>query len=781
MSIPACLFNKRILSRVIAITLGLGTSSIASANQLYISNNSGSLVDPSFRGQVEINNSQITLTPSSGPVQIHSDLNGLNIHFDNAVYVDSFTGSININSIDDVRIAANGQSSSIRKEGDRAVSFSLTEELEIAVDLDGWSSAVSFSGISQVQGGNNSSVIGNNQGSQSSNSVEFSGVFGGDLEIVDLSSAALNSSNSINGTSINAGTSDNFTLSYCSPFSDCRFSTITPAFNLNLVKLWPSGTVSTTSTYDKGSLTETTTFGQVIAVDSTFNVNEGSTLSSRGDGLLLAQQDIILAPSSTQDTHDLLSRNPEGYYLTSTLRVPASATLEAILNDGHNPDKAFFEADIVNLADNSGIKINGSASDYTLPTAATRYVIVEADELNTDQDQLNLSSEGLIEVEFAEASDNQIAVIVKTQDLSELASSFGGTLSTQAAAGGLQSVLAELGNTATGERFYDMALNMRDQGSFDELNPTAENTSGQTIRGADSQSASQIGNLLQGYRGGASGDDTPTASGFWLQGLRSDGEQDNNGSDSGFEVETSGYAVGYDIALPQGFTAGLAISYADSDIKMDSNYDRQNSDGYTTALYGLYQFGDNYYGEAIVSYGQQDNDSQRWVSNGYAEGEFDSDISSLRLAGGKKIWFDEWLLQPRGEFNYSDINIDSYAESNHLATLDMNAQNYQIAEVGIGASIGRDFAIGSTLLRPEIQAMGYHDFQQDGVKITSAFTAGGNNFVTTGEAPDSERYNMKLSLAWLFGSSQTLRASYDYSGSDHYSGSTWLMDYRMDF
>lgn len=507
-----------------------------------------------------------------------------------------------------------------------------------------------------------------------------------------------------------------------------------------------------------------------------FNTANGiTTVDYSGSGITL---DSSASISYVMDANATLSTRDQ-YRFEGTAVIPASATLEAVLNDGHAVGQAYFSAKTFNIADGATIKVNGSSADYSQPDDTTRYVIVAADDtLNANLVQLNLLSEGLVDVEF-DNSNNQIAVTVQGQDLVLLAGNLGDSANSQAAAGSLQSVLKATGGTATGDAYYELGKMLRESGSFEQLAPIVENTSSASIRNADGQTASQVGNLLQSYRGGASGD-APIASGLWIQGLSSSGEQDSMGSASGFEVDTSGYAIGYDIELSKGLTTGVSISYADSKIKVDNSMDRQDSDGYTAALYSQYQF-DNNYGNAILSYGQNDNDSQRWVANGYANGSFDSDILSLRTEGGKKIWLNEVLVQPLIAFNYSDISVDGYTETDSIAALNVQDQDYKVIELGFGANISRDFAVGKTLLRPELKSAYYYDFQQDGVQITSSFTAGGNSFVTTGEDSDADRYNVKAGLAWIIGDRNTLRASYDFNSSDNYTGGTWLVDYRLDF
>lgn len=523
-----------------------------------------------------------------------------------------------------------------------------------------------------------------------------------------------------------------------------------------------------------------TSGGQVLVNQKAWGMTSANGIVSvdhSGSGIQLDDAAVVSYQVNSISTRDQ-------YLFSGNVVVPASATLEAVFNDSHAANQAFFKAKQFDIADGATIKVNGSSADYTKPNEETTYLIVEADTLNANLAALNLTSEDLTDVRFADAGDNQISVVVTAQDLAALAGSLGDGPNSVAAAAGLQSVLAQQGGTAMGDELYDLAVSLRDGGSFEQLAPMVENTSGASIRGADAQAAGRVGSVLQSYRGGAAGGssgDAPLASGLWIQGLSSSGEQDAMGSANGFDVDTTGYAIGYDAEFVKGLTTGFAISYADSDVDVDNSLDGQNSDGYTGALYAQYQFDNNYYGSGILSYGQNDNDSQRWVANSYANASFDSDILSVRLEGGKEIWFDALLVQPMVAFNYSDIGVDGYTETGSVAALNVGGQDYSVVELGFGAVVSQEFAVGQTVLRPELRAAYYHDFKQDGVQITSSFTAGGNNFVTTGEDADANRYNLNAGVAWVLGDNNTLRASYDFNSSDHYTGGTWLVDYRMDF
>ena len=249
------------------------------------------------------------------------------------------------------------------------------------------------------------------------------------------------------------------------------------------------------------------------------------------------------------------------------------------------------------------------------------------------------------------------------------------------------------------------------------------------------------GKRLGQLRRGLSSGDAFSEHGLWAQALYSKGNQDSADGLPGFDAYSRGFAVGVDGKLASGVTVGAAWSYLDSDV---TGLAKSEIDGHALTLYSGYESG-NYFVDASMTYGINDNSSKRWAAGSTARSDYDSDLFGIDLmAGYRQQTADGLQIEPRAGARYTRVMTESYREKGALAGLYVDSQNFEAAELGAGLALSKAFSTGNGSLQPQASLMVYHDFAADRGDSTTRFLLGGTPFVT--EGAEVERTSVEASL-----------------------------------
>jgi outer membrane autotransporter protein len=287
-----------------------------------------------------------------------------------------------------------------------------------------------------------------------------------------------------------------------------------------------------------------------------------------------------------------------------------------------------------------------------------------------------------------------------------------------------------------------------------------------------------ISNRVSGLRSGMSSGEAFKEAGVWVQALSNHGDQDQRGGVDGYESNSSGIAVGVDGKLNDQTTVGVAYSYMNTNVTSDSG-DKTEVQGSAFTLYGSYEK-DNWFADASLSAGKNDNDSKRYIVGTQAKGSYDSDVLSASLLGGYDFRFDKLVVEPRVGARYTNVKIDSYREHGSSAALSIGAQRFEVGEFGAGVRVAGDFPVGMGNLEPEATLMAWHDVIGDKVSSTSSYVLGGNPFVTSGASPVRDSYEATVGATYRVGA-VTVGATYGYQTKTDFDGNTVTGRVRYDF
>jgi len=501
------------------------------------------------------------------------------------------------------------------------------------------------------------------------------------------------------------------------------------------------------------------------------------TLEVRDQGIVAGKADVTtLNVAAGGELQVILTDEVHSLSAGST----SAGGLQVIVPDEADRNNAHFSAVDATFADGSKVHLNATSELYSPDVDGISYLVVNAtNSLIANTDAMLLNTSGLISAGWVECGPLSLCVSVRALELEEVAIGDGSSANGVDAAGAAQSVLEELSGTDTAETFLALIERVVDDEAWEELDGSGQGENLLASRDAERVVSRYVQRLMQ--QGRSSGEEFSAAQGLWVQALQTDGDGDSDNGVAGFEVDTTGFAIGYDRELRPGLVIGGVISSADTEVESDDNMNRVDTDSLMASVYGQWTQGP-LFANAVMTYGRGDNDSRRNIVGDIATADYDSDFLSLRIQGGKEFGFESgWKLSPRVEVAYNHVNIDSYDETGSIAALSVASQSYETLELGLGLEIAKPIIIDKAVWTPYFDLAVYHDFADDQVQSNSRFVIGGNSFVTTGSDVEQTNVSATLGLSYAVGANQALKVAYEYLGNSSYNSASWMLRYSYGF
>lgn len=332
------------------------------------------------------------------------------------------------------------------------------------------------------------------------------------------------------------------------------------------------------------------------------------------------------------------------------------------------------------------------------------------------------------------------------------------------------------------------------------------NDAGQKLRpdahGASAAAAMQATTQVQGVvasrsdsvrlaqSGGKQGVNTGEAMkglGFWAEGFGGQYRQGMRDNIDGYAATTAGFAVGGDVKLADAVRAGLALSYANTDVN-DKGARTGNGteiDSYGATLYTSYT-GSPWYVDGSVGVSLHKYDTTRRVNfTGFdqtATGSHDGWQYTARVDGGYPLPVGPAVVTPVAGVAYSHLNQDSFTETGASgANLAVDSSTTNSLRSSLGAKVGSTFQTDIGKLAPEFRAVWSHEFMDKSQDVTAAYAAGGSSFTTSGATPAREIYTLGVGMDLTTEDNLTLSANYDLELRDQYVGHTGRLRLRAEF
>ncbi|MDD4954680.1 MAG: autotransporter domain-containing protein, partial [Candidatus Omnitrophica bacterium] len=300
----------------------------------------------------------------------------------------------------------------------------------------------------------------------------------------------------------------------------------------------------------------------------------------------------------------------------------------------------------------------------------------------------------------------------------------------------------------------------------------------------------RIGNFLTGLSGAGStgvstGDEPKQPQGVWAQAFDTYLHQGPRGTSNGYNANVWGTSLGYDRAVLDNFIIGLNTGYAQDRIRSKDNSTRTDVDSYQVGMYGNYAKGP-FYLDGIFSFAYNQYDSTRRIMFNSIDRTPKSDYGgqqySTYLEGGYTFKKNGFEITPLTSLQYMHLRVNSYTEKDAGdANLDVDAQDYNLLQSGLGAKISYPFTINEYAFIPEFHAKWLYEFLGEAQQATSTFTGGGASFATSGFSPAQSSYNLGLKLTLLSKQNVSLSFGYDFEGKSDFYSHSGIVNLRYDF
>lgn len=536
-----------------------------------------------------------------------------------------------------------------------------------------------------------------------------------------------------------------------------------------------------------GNLIDLTTIEVYGNVDfsGTDSSSDGANIRLRHGGWMDVGSDSRNAPAHLNflQPHTTIDGN---------LYVAGNSSLDLNLSNATRTDTAVVAVSgTAEFGKDAQIRLAAQGSDFSAQGTtynlfqANRIDVLDASGDNVDPNgTLNLvSSSALLKVDSYSVENNKLVATVTgkgAEEVDEILIGQGASANSQKALGSLgrDNVLSKLNANDPLLRAFANANEADLAKLAEQLTPEVNGGATQAATTSQTLVSNVTGSRTSGLRGASSGEAFKDT-GVWVQTLYSDASQDLRDGVAGYNAYSRGIAVGADGKLNDNLTLGLAYSFINTDVNGKSG-NQTEVDSHAFTLYGGFEQG-NYFVDASLTYGFNENDSKRSIASTSAKADYDSDLLGLNLIGGYTYQINpQMLVEPRIAARYSLVNIDGYREKGSSAALKVEDQRYEAIELGAGLRVAGNYPLGAGTLKPQAKLMAYHDFAADEAKSTSTFLLGNTPFVTSGAKAVRDSYEAGVGADYTLGA-VTLGVNYDYIGKSGFDADVFSAKVRYDF
>ncbi|MDV2856847.1 autotransporter domain-containing protein [Oceanimonas sp. CAM02] len=301
-------------------------------------------------------------------------------------------------------------------------------------------------------------------------------------------------------------------------------------------------------------------------------------------------------------------------------------------------------------------------------------------------------------------------------------------------------------------------------------------TSGASVAAAMNASSQAGAQVSVRARGLASGD-AFTNSGLWIQGLVSNGKQDNRHGEA-YDADSRGFVLGADTELSSGLVLGTAYSFVRSESKTASS--RTDSDYHMATAYGAQAIGQLLL-DGQVYYAWGDNDSSRNIG---ANANYDSKLYGARVGAGYQFEpAHATRFVPTLSLEAARLSVDGYTETGSPAALTIGEQDFDRLELGLTTELSKDYQLSHAMVTPSLMLGAFHDFESEAQSSTVAFAAApAETFTVSGRKPEENRYVAGVGVEIMRGDNLTVSAEYNYNwNGDGFDANTGALKFRWDF
>ena len=279
--------------------------------------------------------------------------------------------------------------------------------------------------------------------------------------------------------------------------------------------------------------------------------------------------------------------------------------------------------------------------------------------------------------------------------------------------------------------------------------------------------------------------------GLFINGSLGRIDKDRTQNEEGFKSDSGGLTAGVDYRLSETLILGGAFGWGQTNTDIDASGGSLDTDSYSLSLYGTWYQGESLFIDGIISYGWSDYDQKRNIRYSIpgtvnvdqtASAKFDGNQWNLALNAGYDFSRGALTFGPRLGFKYISADVDSYSERMSRPTevgsgwaSRISSQDYESFTSALGGQLSYALSQDWGVLVPQLQLDWVHEYKDDIQVVNGSYIQDPTNtqYSISGDAPDSDYFNLQLGLSAQFARGQSAFIYYqkvlDYKDIDGYS------------
>ena len=258
---------------------------------------------------------------------------------------------------------------------------------------------------------------------------------------------------------------------------------------------------------------------------------------------------------------------------------------------------------------------------------------------------------------------------------------------------------------------------------------------------------------------GLSSGDAVDGVSVWAKAFGNHAKVDNTSKAYGFKSDGYGATLGIEKQLNDAFKVGLGYSYFYNDV--DGFMRDSDVNTHTGFVYGEYR-PNNWYTNAIASYGYSKYDENKHVAGDVYKAKYDVDNIGAQVMTGYNASVAKVDVTPEAGLRYNNIHRDNYVDSARQA---VKAETMDVLTAVAGLKVGKDlvscFGLHEVYWRPEARLAATYDLISDKENAVVSLS-NGSGYVVKGQRLN--RFGIEAGAGVTFYLSPDVESSVGYEG-----------------
>ena len=277
---------------------------------------------------------------------------------------------------------------------------------------------------------------------------------------------------------------------------------------------------------------------------------------------------------------------------------------------------------------------------------------------------------------------------------------------------------------------------------------------------------------------GLSSGDAVDGVSVWAKAFGNHAKVDNTSKAYGFKSDGYGATLGIEKQLDNAFKVGLGYSYFYNDV--DGFMRDSDVNTHTGFVYGEYR-PNNWYTNAIASYGYSEYDENKHVAGDVYKAKYDVDNIGAQVMTGYNASVAKVDVTPEAGLRYNNIHRDNYVDSAGQA---VKAETMDVMTAVAGLKVGKDlvscFGLHEVYWRPEARLAATYDLISDKENAVVSLS-NGSGYVVKGQRLN--RFGVEAGAGVTFYLSPDVESSVGYEGKfrSHYQDHTGYVSAKYKF